>query len=233
MFGLNDVAFLGSLNQTPTDPNFANVSLLLHGDGTNGSQTIIDSSAAARTVTVFGNAQISTAQSKFGGASIAFDGTGDYITLASNAAFGYGTGDFTWEMWFRASSTSSGYLMDHTGGNAGILAFTSGNKVSYFNTTVGTAGALYNTGSGAVSANTWYHIAVCRASGTTKLFLDGVEKSSQADSHNYPTAGIGFGSFSLANSFFYNGFFDDIRITKGVARYTANFTPPTAPFPDA
>ena len=61
----------------PPDPDFANVSLLLHGDGTNGSTTIVDSSSSSKTVTAVGDAQISTAQSKFGGSSIYFDGTGD------------------------------------------------------------------------------------------------------------------------------------------------------------
>jgi hypothetical protein len=66
------------------DPYYGNVSLLLRGNGTNGSTTIIDSSPSPKTVTAFGNAQISTAQSKFGGSSIAFDGTGDYLDVGSN-----------------------------------------------------------------------------------------------------------------------------------------------------
>jgi hypothetical protein len=65
----------------PTDPYFSNVSLLLHGDGANGSTTIVDSSPSPKTVTAVGNAQISTAQSKFGGSSLAFDGSGDYLTV--------------------------------------------------------------------------------------------------------------------------------------------------------
>jgi hypothetical protein len=69
--------------RVPVDPVFNNVSLLLHGNGTNGSTTITDNSPTPKTVTAVGNAQISTAQSKFGGASIAFDGTGDYLTDAS------------------------------------------------------------------------------------------------------------------------------------------------------
>jgi hypothetical protein len=83
----------------PLDPNFANVSLLLYGNGINGSTSIIDSSPSPKTVTAFGNAQISTAQSKFGGSSIAFDGTGDYLTVPDNDNFALGNGNFTIECW--------------------------------------------------------------------------------------------------------------------------------------
>jgi hypothetical protein len=85
---------------TPTDPNFADVSLLLHGDGANGSTTIIDSSPTPKTVTAFGNAQISTAQSKFGGASIALDGTGDYASTGNSSDLLMGSAVFTIECWF-------------------------------------------------------------------------------------------------------------------------------------
>ena len=77
---------------TPTtDEYFNDVSLLLYGDGTNGSTAIVDSSSNAHAITVNGDAQISTAQSKFGGASMYFDGTGDYITAPSDSSFDFGT----------------------------------------------------------------------------------------------------------------------------------------------
>jgi hypothetical protein len=91
----------------PTDPYFSNVSLLLHGDGTNGSTTIVDSSASPKTLTAFGNAQISTAQSKFGGSSIAFDGTGDYLSISSSNDLTLGTSDFTLETWARLATVSA------------------------------------------------------------------------------------------------------------------------------
>jgi hypothetical protein len=85
----------GSEQSIPDDPNYASVSLLLHMDGTNGSTVFTDLSPVPKVVTRFGDAQISTAQSKFGGSSAYFDGTGDYLTVASSADFGFGTGDFT------------------------------------------------------------------------------------------------------------------------------------------
>jgi hypothetical protein len=90
-----------------TDTNINEVSLLLHGDGTNGSTTITDSSLTPKTVTAVGNAQISTAQSKFGGASILLDGSGDYLDVGSNSAFGYGLSDFTIETWVYRNVSSA------------------------------------------------------------------------------------------------------------------------------
>ena len=107
---LSDPAFLSAASAASgggaTDPYFSNVSLLLHGDGTNGSTTIIDSSPLPKTVTAFGNAQISTAQSKFGGSSIAFDGTGDSLTIPAITF----AGDFTLEAWlYKTARSASGY----------------------------------------------------------------------------------------------------------------------------
>ena len=77
------------------DPHYANVSLLLHGDGADNGTVFTDNSHSPKTVTAYGNAKTSTAQSKFGGSSIFFDGNGDYLVSPSNSAFQFGTGDFT------------------------------------------------------------------------------------------------------------------------------------------
>jgi hypothetical protein len=215
----------------PNDPNFAFNSLLLHGDGTNGSTTITDSSLRPKTVTAFGNAQISTAQSKFGGSSIAFDGTGDYITAAPNPEFSFGTAAFTIEMWIRANAFSDVNVWFDTrlGGasSLGIVIFTnsSGQIVVYS----GATAFITSTG---VSTNQWYHIAVARESNTLRLFIDGINSGSATIANNFSDQNFFSGKTNEAASNFVNGYIDDLRITKGVARYTANFTPPTAPFPD-
>ena len=87
-----------SFASTPTDPNFADVSLLLHGDGANNSTTFTDSSSNNFTLSRVGDVKISTTESKFGGSSIFFDGTGDYLTLANNSDFNF-PNDFTVEAW--------------------------------------------------------------------------------------------------------------------------------------
>lgn len=210
------------------DPYYANVVALLHFNGTDASTTFTDEKG--HTFTPAGNAQIDTAQSKFGGASGLFDGTGDYISTPSSADFAYGTGDFTWEGWIRFATTAADqYFLDH-GSNGGMIQYQAG-TLRYYNPTTGTGSALYTPGGGALTAGVWYHIAATRSSGTTRLFVDGVLKASASDSHNYGSQTLRFGGYG-GGGYGLNGWLDDARITKGVARYTANFTPPSQEFPN-
>ena len=228
-----------------TDTNIREVSLLLHGNGSNGSTTITDSSLTPKTVTAVGNAQISTAQSKFGGASIEFDKVDDRLTFAASSDFAFGTGDFTIEFWAYSrdvlGATQRGFLQisPATGGldtnladsiiivqgagvngsqlNGGLFANVNGNNVSS-NTAV-------------LSTNTWFHVALTRTSGTVRLFFNGNVHASIANTSNLTASNLVVGGY-YDTTFMYDGYIDDLRITKGVARYTANFTPPTLPFPD-
>ena len=217
----------------PTDPDFANVSLLLHGDGANGSTTIIDSSPSPKAITVFGDAQISTAQSKFGGSSIYLDGTGDYLTITDSNAFEFGSGDYTIELWFYMLSLPETFAL--FGGISGKnfyfgVGTYSGNRylVSYDGTT-----ELNQLSGDSITAGVWHHAAHCRSNGTARLFLNGELVRSGSFGNITGTTGYQLGTSSFYFDYWWNGYIDDLRITKGVARYTSNFTPPTAPFPDA
>ena len=227
----------------PTDPDFANVSLLLHGDGANGSTTIIDSSPSPKTVTAFGNAQISTTQSKFGGASIAFDGSGDYLIVTENEALEPGGSDLTWEMWINTdSSTRYATLYSRT-----PAAFSTGMWSLLMNNNSNTSGdvALYagdysstlpllSTSGVSVRGGAWHHVAVVRNGTAWALYVDGTSRST--NTWSVAISDIAGAVYIGRDQFYgrdFNGYIDDLRITKGVARYTSNFTPPTAPFPDA
>jgi hypothetical protein len=221
--------------KVPVDPFRSQVSLLLHGDGANGSTTITDSSPTPKPVPVVANAQISTAQSKFGGASIAFDGAGDYLQLAGQVDFAFGTGNFTIETWVRFNNINKNQQLINFNDNSIAprveLFVNSSNNVGVYNN-----GTQRIISTSSVSANTWYHIALARNGADTKLFIDGVQAgSTYSDSSNYTVAAgrpvIGILGFNLIDQSL-DGYIDDLRITKGVARYTANFTPPAAPFPD-
>ena len=221
----------------PTDPDFANVSLLLHGDGANGSTTIIDSSPSPKTVTAVGNAQISTAQSKFGGASIAFDGTGDSAETGISNDFAFGSGDFTIEcwVWFNSiTSTTTIMRLDSGSGFNGILFGHSTNLGCYV-TSAGTSWDILSNQplTGATALNTWHHVALTRSGNTFRGFVNGSQTfsvtSSLAIYQPNPMARIGAANPNGAIAM--NGYIDDLRITKGVARYTSNFTPPTAQLP--
>jgi len=234
------LAFVGSLTAGPTDPAFANVSLLLQGAGANGSTTIVDSSPTPTTVTAEGDAQISTAQSKFGGASIAFDGNGDRVAVANNAALNFGTGDFTVECWVRSVLPLTSYNLRYAhicGKGNGIVASTYSlvfyqSKILFISNS-----SFAKVGTSTLTNNTWYHFAASRSGSTLKLFVDGVEEYSGTDTTNY-TSSASFNAgdrqaLDQNNQYPLDGYIDDLRITKGVARYTSSFTPPTAPFPDA
>lgn len=220
----------------PTDPSFANVSLLLHMDGSNGSTAFPDSSSNAITVTRSGDAQISTAQSKFGGASALFDGSVDRLQTTSNAVFAFGTGDFTVEAWFYRTATAPGIQAMQILGtrplndgyaDAWSLSINFQNVITFFtNTGIATSGSTLSL------LNTWQHIAAVRSGTTLTLYLDGVNVGAGFNTQNYTQQILGIGAI-LDGTHPSFGYIDDVRITKGVARYTANFTPPTLPFPNS
>ena len=208
------------------DPDFASVSLLLHMNGTNGSTTFTDSSSNAITVTGYFNAQISTAQSKFGGASAYFDGNNDHLLTASSLApLQMGTGDFTVEAFIRPTSSVASYRA--------LLALTSDSIDNFYIV----SGKLqwYNSGTvaGTIAVDTWYHIAASRQGTSMRVFIDGALVNTSTNSNNITLGRVVVGGPGALNGEWFQGWMDEVRITKGVARYTANFTPPTAPFPDA
>ena len=211
--------------KNPVDPYFANVSLLLHGNGSNGSTTIIDSSPSPKTVTAVGNAQISTAQSKFGGSSIAFDGTGDCLA-ATIDPINIRSTPFTIESWSNISTRS----------NYGILGGITNDfyVFSNYNGIVYTGDGVINNISfteTALPLGAWFHAALTFDGTTYRAFINGTQQGSSTTLlKNYVLTSVTIGGH-VASSRLTTGLIDDLRITK-VARYTANFTPPTAPFPD-
>jgi hypothetical protein len=172
-----------------------------------------------------GNAQISTSVVKYGTGSMYFDGTGDNLNTPTSPNLAFGTGDFTIECWVYANDvTSLAGIYDGRGGSATPTIVIQSGTFKYF-----TNGGFQITSS-SISTSTWYHLAVSRSGTNTKLFVNGVQGgSTYSDSTNYVSTTPSFiGALYDGSSL--NGYIDDLRITKGYARYTANFTPPTAAF---
>lgn len=214
------------------DPHFANVRALLHFDGVNGSTNIID--VKGHTFTANGTAALSEAQARFGASSLGFPSSGTpYVIGSSNADFGLGTNDYTIEFWFMFNdATGTEVLFDMRPlGSAGagpMLVHAGSNFQWYIN------GGYRVVAGGPRQAGVWKHIAMTRASTVSRLFLDGVQIGADyTDTNDYGASqNIIFGRFSNGTSYL-NGYIDEFRHTVGVCRYTANFTPPDAPFPNS
>lgn len=211
------------------DPYYNNVTLLLHGNGTNGSTTIVDSSMSVNVVTPINSAQISTTQSKFSGTSIALTSAGDYLTIPlSNYSF---PGNFTIEGWFFATSLATAGRLIY-GGNSGPL-----DRIQVWVTTSGGVGFETSNGiatgaGGSTSINTWNHFALVRNGSTVTLYLNGTSVASGTDGAAIDVnSNAIIGAYRSGGAPAFQGYIDDIRITNGVARYTSNFTTPTAAFP--
>lgn len=221
------------------EPDYNKVSLLLHFDGANGSTAFTDNSPVPKTVTAYGNANISTTQSKWGGSSLAISGGSDYLSTPSSSSFDFAAQDFCVELYVRFSAVSGTQVLVTN------RSSTINDPGFYLRLNAGviqglcwgpTAGTQFGTitGTTAITTAKWYHVAYCRSGGAFRLFVDGVLQGSVTSSaaiadSTYPLV-VGKDPTVIGREFF--GHIDDLRITKGAARYATNFTPPSAPFPD-
>lgn len=217
------------------------VQLLLHCDGENNSTTFTDDSGTSKTVTPYGDAKISTSQSKFGGASAYFDGTGDYLGTPDHDDWNFGSGNFTIDMWvnFDTLSGNGGAYSDYVvlcstlrlGMSSPAPAFwimwrPSASKFEFgvwdtwYRTTLSSAQSL--------STGTWYHIAMVKNGTTTTLYVDGVASGTVTGVTTVIDGGcdLTIGADYLGEARF-KGYIDELRISKGVARWTDEFDPPT------
>lgn len=230
-----------------SDPNFASVSLLLHMDGSSNSTTFTDSSSSAKTVTAVSPAVISTTQSKFGGSSGYFSSTTSALTTPYAANLDFGSGDFTmewWQYWTGGNSIfcwSSDYrigiLGNYGAATSDKLALCISSNGSTWNLAQpDTLGSTFAGSSVAATKNAWQHIALQRSGTSWQMFFDGTRVLNYTASGSIASAsGLTFrigGPWPGAGPGNFQGYMDEYRITKGVARYTTtgNFTAPTAAF---
>lgn len=211
------------------DPYFSSVVLLMHFNGTDGSTTFTD--VKGHVLSVVGNSKIATAQSKFDGASGYFDGTGDYLSIADSSDFVFGSGDFTIEAFIKSSKSTFAIVDKYSGASTNWQLYVSSGKLQWYTDSAKKTGGIN------INDNVWHHIAVTRLSGQMLFFIDGVQDGTPTtDNTNYSTTVTTFAIGAQVNNrnsnYDYQGYIDELRITKGVARYTANFTPPGAAFPD-
>ncbi|MDP1956266.1 MAG: LamG-like jellyroll fold domain-containing protein [Polaromonas sp.] len=236
-----DTVFTGNGQPAgPIDLAMDSVSLLLHGDGIDGAVSIADSSLAPKPVTVGGNAKISTTQSKFGGAALFFDGTQDYVSLPSDSSLYMGASDFTIEMWiYKLGNNSNQSRLWNPNGDSYAdvyMGIDEQGRLVHYGSWSGNSWNAWSGASGTIPNNVWRHVALVRSGGTVTSYVDGVG--------TVMTSTLGFatlfdgnyahviGGQGVGADRAFNGYIDEVRVSKGVARYTANFIPPTQAFPN-
>jgi len=228
----------------PSGGNDQYTKLLLHADGADASTTFTGSEiplSQRKNITVYGGAQIDTAQSEFGGASAYFDGTGDFITAPNNNDWNFGTSDFTIDFWVRRNGDEADY--------GGIVSTaTSTPSVTGWALYWGAAGSgttnkilLASNASGAwagditssttVANTTWTHVALARSGNTLTMYFNGLSVGSKdVTGYTYNSAGSGLfigRIYTDVDNYYHAGWIDELRISKGIARWKSGFTPPT------
>jgi hypothetical protein len=196
-----------------------------------GASFAVEPARVAKTVTAVGNAQVDTAQSKFGGASLLLDGAGDYLQVTYNSDFDFGTGNYTVEAWMRyATLTGDSFIVSGFGPSptfAGwFFGIRGGTDIGY-----GRAGVAwdYDVAHG-MSTGTFNHVAWTRSGTSIRLFVNGTQVgSTQTSSQSYVLQNDDLFIGSQKNSNYTNGHIDEVRISN-IARYTSNFTPSTSAF---
>ena len=215
---------------TRTDAFASSLVLAIPMDGANNGTTFTDESVtikgsgSAKTITVNGDTKTLTAQSKFYGSSGFFDGTGDYLSIADTSDLDQ-VGDFTQEGWYYRTGSGQGSIdilcLKNVTNYLYVCCDRTNNKFVINQHNI--ANLLFGTT--VTTTNTWYHVALTRQSGTVRLFVNGILEGSLSNSNNTTGSAITYiGGFPSAHST--TGYFQDLRIYKGVAKYTANFTPP-------
>ena len=210
--------------------------VLASNDGTyvyitgKGTGEFVTTTKAAKTTSRFGDSQIDTAQKKFGTASILLDGTEDNVKVPTSDDYGFGTSNWCLEAFIRPNSVTGTQhifdLRDASSTDTAPKLYLNGSTLHF-----GVGNASVRSG-GTLSTGTWYHVAVARNGGTTKLFLDGVELGTGADTNDYgSTKPVVVGSdYQASPTEAFNGWIDEVRISKGAARFTGAFTPTTGEY---
>jgi hypothetical protein len=216
-----------------TPSPFGGLVLGLRFEGSGGSTTFTD--VTGKTVTSNGNAQIDTAQFKFGSSSGLFDGSGDFLTISSTSAFDVPTQTFQIDFWVRFNSTASASILTQRAAGTGFypwqISRTSGNKIGFRGFDGGTTLIYDIVGTTTVTTGVWYHVAATRVGSAFRLFVDGVQEGSATTStalrnvaDNVVIGAYDVGIFGL------NGWMDDFRFIIGSPVWENTFSPPQHTF---
>ena len=234
-----DVSVIEERDSTVGDSNFDKVELLLPFDGANDATSTTDESDSNHTVSFNGSADISTAQSKFGGSSLYLPGgSNDWINIAGSSDFNFGTDDFTIELWMYRTHTAYGVVFETRGGEDttstdGITFYLGSGGNDELRVAVNRS-AIIDLNQDHQINDQWQHFAIVREGSTMTLYIDGTARGTASNSTDFDRSRpirIGNHHGSGSGGYGFQGYIDDFRVTKGLARYTSNFTPSSAAHP--
>jgi len=217
--------------------------LMLHMDGEGGGTTFTDDSDSSHTVYPQGDVHTNTIEKKFGTASAYFDGTGDFLNISNSVDWDFGTDDFTVDFWVSTTDTSTSnewyrrLLSLGPYSNSSIDLMLNGNYVG--DTDGGltwwfeSAAQLKTTIT--INDGNWHHVALSRSGDDLYIFIDGAEAASKSgiSATDFTSSGLWVGTVDLEDRSFLNGYIDELRISKGIARWTENFDVPTSAYSEA
>jgi hypothetical protein len=220
--------------------NDAYTTVLLHMDGADAGTTFTDVNAggSAHVWTATGNAQLDTAEKKFGSASGLFDGTGDYISTPHTTDWVFGSADWTIDFWFNRASNGvlRSFIRGETTGFVRCfqLYLLSTNDL-HVDVTYPNLGSKTITGTTTFTTAGWNHVALVRNGDTMTLYVNGVSEGTPVtgltgEAVRSPSGPLIVGAGANGGSDYWNGWIDEVRISKGIARWTENFTPPTGAY---
>jgi hypothetical protein len=213
----------GTSSSVTTDSNTV---LLMHMDGTDNGTTFADQTG--KTITRNGDTKTVTATKKFGTASAYFDGSGDYLLIPTSSDLTW-NGDFTVDLWVNFSNLSNPMVL-----------FADANDCTGFlrlmyngNWDIAETSTSQSTPDATITTNTWYHMAIVRTAGNIKLFKNGTQINTnwnRTTTYQPDSGGIRIGSQWGTGGLYMNGYIDEFRISKGIARWTSNFSVASTPY---
>lgn len=211
----------------------SDVVLMLHADGSDGSTSFPDSSFDNVSVSANGNAQVDNAQYKFA-ESLRLDGSGDYLSSADSDSWNLGD-TFTIDLWLRFSEIKNYVWLVGQGGvdSTNFWTFSYDNAGLGFTISVNDSTVFSMFRSWSPSTSVWYHLSLVRDGSSWSIFVDGNKLGSSASSSaTFPnlSASLFVGAGTNGSGNYLNGWLDEIRISKGVARWSGNFSPPGSPY---
>ncbi|MDD4410057.1 MAG: hypothetical protein PHW52_05405, partial [Candidatus Pacebacteria bacterium] len=222
---INNLCDIGQSSSASPD---SYAKLLIHGDGADNGTVFNDQTG--KTMTVSGNTKTITSVKKFGTSSIYFDGSGDYLTIPDSEDWNFGSGDFTIDFWvYQTSDKDQRYLTQSTAGATSYWQayYNSGSIIGFSPI----PGFTVSTSASNLTLNQWNHLAFVRNGSGMIIFINGVERGRASGSGSFPNIAnpLRIGTFIDYNANYdFQGYMDEIRISKGIARWTSDFTPPKA-----